>query len=96
MIAVSDDCYRCGACIDACPVPNTITNILPGKVRVNTFSCIDCQQCLPVCRFGYIFTAPDPVPEVPASVSPQVDPAEPEAPADQLVKVARRKKSKGR
>ena len=53
-IEVSKDCYRCGDCINACPVPGTITNILPGIVRVNPTTCIECRQCLPVCRFKYI------------------------------------------
>jgi len=64
MLAVSDFCYRCGDCITACPVPGTITNILPGKVRINSFSCIDCNQCIPVCRFGLITKEKEAVTEV--------------------------------
>lgn len=54
MLKVSDNCYRCGDCIKACPVPGTITNKMAGKVRINSYSCIECKQCLPVCRFNLI------------------------------------------
>jgi Fe-S-cluster-containing dehydrogenase component len=54
MYKVSDLCYRCGDCIKACPAPGTITNIVPGKVRINSFTCINCDQCVVVCRFGLI------------------------------------------
>lgn len=72
MITVSDDCYRCGACIAACPVPGTITNILPGKVLVNPVTCVDCRQCLPTCRFNYLTWQPNPQ-EEPAPVVEQVE-----------------------
>jgi Fe-S-cluster-containing hydrogenase component 2 len=54
MYKVSDLCYRCGDCIKACPVPGTITNILPGKVLINDYTCISCNQCVVVCRFSLI------------------------------------------
>ncbi len=64
MIKVKDTCHRCGDCLKACPVPGALSNKLPGPVRVNPVICIECKQCLPVCRFGDIYHETDAAPQV--------------------------------
>lgn len=67
MILVSDLCFRCNACKEACPAPGTITKIMPGRVRINHGTCIDCEQCLPACPVGALSVAGAPEPVTKAS-----------------------------
>lgn len=49
---VSDDCVKCGACVNACPV-EAITEG-DTKYQVNADTCIDCGACEADCPTGAI------------------------------------------
>ena len=46
MYVISDDCIKCGACVDECPVDA----ISEGDTKyVISDACIDCGSCAAVC-----------------------------------------------
>ena len=70
MLSVNNDCCRCDVCVKVCPVPGTITKILPGPVQINPHSCIECNRCVPACPFDCI-TATTPAPAAPIDAQPE-------------------------
>lgn len=50
---ITSDCSGCAACVEACPVDDTIR---PYKrvYQIDSELCVDCEACVSVCERGAI------------------------------------------
>jgi len=54
---ITKDCTGCGACLEACPVDDTITS--KPVYQIDSELCVECEACLEVCEKGAIIPLPE-------------------------------------